>query len=514
MSKIKNLFLPMLLSLCSMVCLFFSACSSDDDSAPTPSLSVPVNHYNVSQNGETLKVSLSTNQTNIYVCVDGYVDWIEFSSITPQSISLSIDKNEELYARTASVIIVAGSLSETITVTQQGGKMLTLSQTEYTISESGGKVYIDTESNFKYEVSVDADWVQEASNTSRAMSKSTIALNVLPNEYYDSREAKITLSDPSSEVRKTLTIIQSQKNAIVLAKNNYEIDKEGGEISFEVGANVDYEIEVGDSWVSHKASRALSYKNVTFVVSPNPKAEERETTISLTNKKLDKEQVIRIKQMAGVSGTIGGHDYVDLGLPSGIKWATCNVGASSPGDEGNYYAWGETTPKSSYDWGSYKWGRESYIYKYFAYPSPIIDGVYYVSGTQDGRSVLEPCDDAASVNWGSPWRMPTDDEINELVYECTWTSSSWGHKPGHKVTGPNGNSIFLPNAGYYESEYGYNHSSLFGLYGYYWSSTLSKTIPNSAYYFLCQRGNAFVSDHGYRLYGYRASGLSVRAVCP
>ena len=484
-------------------------CGSDDDPLPSPSLSVPKSNYNVAQNGETLKVILSTNQTNISVHVDE--NWIHPSLITPQSFSLIVDKNEELYERTASVIIEAGSLSETIYVTQQGGKILTLAKTEYTISDAGGDVYIDTESNFKYKVSTDAYWVQEVSNSSRAISKSRIVLNVLPNEDYDSREAKITLSDPSSDVIKTLTIIQTQKNAIVLAKDFYEIDKDGGEISFEVGANFDYEIKINDSWISQKTSRALSYKNLTFVVSPNQKPAERTTNISLINKDLDVVQMITIKQLA-VSGTIGGHDYVDLGLPSGIKWATCNVGASTSTDRGNYYAWGETSAKETYTWNSYKWGEERRITKYFAYPSPIIGGVKWVSGTQDGRDTLEPSDDAAHVNWGAPWRMPTVTEYSELLKECTWTRTSRnivaGYQipeyivTGYKITGPNGNSIFLPATGFYSPYY----ESPGG--GYYWSSTLSISCPNEAYYlFLGTASHELINGH-------RHTGIPVRAVCP
>ena len=139
------------------------------------------------------------------------------------------------------------------------------------------------------------------------------------------------------------------------------------------------------------------------------------------------------------SGYINGYAYVDLGLPSGLKWATCNVGADSPEDYGDYFAWGETIPKNEYHWSNYQhwidsdgngyWGGDDLI---------LID--YDISGSVQY--------DAARANWGESWRMPTQNEIQELVDNCTWTWTTQGGKDGCKVMGPNGNSIFLPAAGY------------------------------------------------------------------
>ena len=106
--------------------------------------------------------------------------------------------------------------------------------------------------------------------------------------------------------------------------------------------------------------------------------------------------------------TENGHEYVDLGLPSRIKWATCNVGATTPEEYGDYFAWGETEPKDNYDWSTYKWCNESNatMTKYCT------DSSY---GTVDNKTVLELEDDAAYVNWGGNWRMPTKAELDELT---------------------------------------------------------------------------------------------------
>ena len=164
------------------------------------------------------------------------------------------------------------------------------------------------------------------------------------------------------------------------------------------------------------------------------------------------------------------HEWVDLGLPSGTLWATMNVGASSPEDYGDYFAWGETSPKSVYNWSTYKWcnGSETTLTKYCTSSS---------LGTVDNLTELQPEDDAASVNWGSSWRMPTLAQLEELISECTWTWTTRNGVNGMLVTGPNGNSIFLPGAGAFaDNEFGGD-----GLVGYYWSRTIFTSTPSHSY---------------------------------
>ena len=189
------------------------------------------------------------------------------------------------------------------------------------------------------------------------------------------------------------------------------------------------------------------------------------------------------------------HEAVDLGLS--VKWATMNVGANAPEDYGDYFALGETEPKDNYSWETYKWcnGSSSTMTKYCTSSS---------YGTVDNKTVLDLEDDAARANWGGTWRMPTYDEYKELVDKCTTTWTSLNGVQGCKVTGPSGNSIFLPAAGYRDD------SSLYdaGSYGYYWSSSLDTDNPlygwrlyfDSSYFFM----GSYVS---------RCEGRSVRAVC-
>lgn len=198
------------------------------------------------------------------------------------------------------------------------------------------------------------------------------------------------------------------------------------------------------------------------------------------------------------SGTQDGHDYVDLGLPSGTKWATCNVGASKPWEYGGYYAWGETEPKKIYDLSVYMCISE---------------------------------DDAAHANWGGKWRMPTRAQQEELIKECylVWTKSynnsnvkgyivykaKNSDDKGKKISKKNGTPsssyslsdahIFLPAAGYRFS----GSLNYAGSFGSYWSSSLSTGYPDYAWYVNFHSDGVYDSRGDHRCYGQ-----SVRAVCP
>ena len=187
-------------------------------------------------------------------------------------------------------------------------------------------------------------------------------------------------------------------------------------------------------------------------------------------------------------------EYVDLGLS--VKWATCNIGANSPEEYGDYFAWGEIAPKEEYSWSTYKWcnGSETTLTKYCT------DGSY---GTIDNKTQLELSDDAAYANWGNAWRMPTRAEFTELHEQCTWTWTTENGINGYKVTSKsNGNSIFLPVTGLrYES-------SLRGVgdYGYYRSSSMGGKSLGTWIIVI----NA--SEMGMYNDGTRHTGMSVRPV--
>lgn len=199
----------------------------------------------------------------------------------------------------------------------------------------------------------------------------------------------------------------------------------------------------------------------------------------------------------GAGDTAETHEWVDLGLPSGTLWATCNVGANSPEEYGDYFAWGETEPKSNYDWSTYKYcnGSPETMTKYCT-------NIRY--GIVDNKTELEPSDDAATVNWGNDWQMPSLGQVEELTCgsytNISWTTLNGVH--GRKITSKsNGNSIFLPTAGNRRT------TSLggVGISGGYWSRLLDtgRIISAHGLYFS-------TSDNMY--YIGRDCGRSVRPV--
>ena len=186
------------------------------------------------------------------------------------------------------------------------------------------------------------------------------------------------------------------------------------------------------------------------------------------------------------NGTANGHEYVDLGLPSGTLWATCNVGASKPEGYGSYFAWGETKPQSSntYDWSTYKYANGAYdkLTKYCSKSG------YGNNGFTDDLTTLQSGDDPATANWGSGWRMPTKSQWDELLSN---TTNQWTTKNG--VAGrlftskKNGQSVFLPAAGgRWDGELYYAGSN-----GHYWSRSLITDIPCYAWSFSSDYGRIF-----------------------
>lgn len=199
----------------------------------------------------------------------------------------------------------------------------------------------------------------------------------------------------------------------------------------------------------------------------------------------------------------GKYTAVDLGLS--VKWATCNVGAKLPEDNGDYYAWGEVETKTSFSWNNYKWvdmAAQGFT-KYCITSS---------SGKIDKRTILELEDDVAHVKWKGDWRMPTYKEWEELcnTKNCNWKWTTQNGKAGfHIISNKNGNSIFLPAAGYYDEGHLYNDYNDI----YYWSSSLDEAVQNEsarAYGYWRSKNESTLHWRD----GIRYDGKTVRPVCP
>ncbi|MDE6553032.1 MAG: hypothetical protein K2K98_08760 [Muribaculaceae bacterium] len=203
-----------------------------------------------------------------------------------------------------------------------------------------------------------------------------------------------------------------------------------------------------------------------------------------------KETKVRKERKGGaMQGTVNGHKWVDLGLPSGTRWATCNVGAEKPEESGEYYAWGETEPKEEYiDINSLTHRKDTTWL--------INNGII----GKDGKLTKEH--DIATIEWGEPWRMPTDEEFEELIVECDWKFTDYQGTMGYLVTGPNSEKIFIVAAAFKQG----STAEYTNDYGDYWSSTVVPDLIGAA----CSLGYSSKS-YGRRRYA-RFAGRSIRPV--
>ena len=275
-------------------------------------------------------------------------------------------------------------------------------------------------------------------------------------------ELKLT-KQGCAEVKKTIIIEEGE----TLSLN--EKLQTGKEISISTGHSGD-KIYVDGNYVGvSPITSNLSYGSHEIKAERNGKTVSK--TINVSQNGGDSSVKLTFKQEHN------GHEYVDLGLS--VKWATYNVGANKPEDYGDYFAWGETTPKTNYSSDNCKtYGKQM---------SNISGNAQY---------------DAATTNWGGSWRMPTKSEMQELIDKCIWTWTTQNGVNGYKVKGPNGNSIFLPVAGYRDGSSLYNA----GNRGYYWSSTPYESYSNYAYYLSFNSSNHYMNNY------HRDNGQSVRPV--
>ena len=260
-------------------------------------LTVTSSKYEVASKGGNISVEV---KANINFEVEVRADWIKQQTektraLTTSNLNFTIEPNETGDKREGEIIIKSGELSETIKVYQGFEDFITLTKKDFTIPEEGGNVDIEIKSTFNYEVKMlsDVDWITEVQ--SRAVSTHTHHYTVSPNDTYDSREAKIVFYDPKDEnVADTVTIYQLQKDAIVLAQDEYIMEAKGGELDFTVSANVEFKVSVSADWIEQISTRGLIDKRLKFVVKENTSDENRETVITISNDKL--EQHIKVIQ--------------------------------------------------------------------------------------------------------------------------------------------------------------------------------------------------------------------------
>ena len=283
--------------------------------------------------------------------------------------------------------------------------------------------------------------------------------------------------------------------------------------------NITSTTAIGGGNVIDEGSSSVTERGICWGLSSNPTVDGQHSscgtgtgnfTISMTGLTANTNYYVRAYATNSVGTAYGDEisfetgaepqdDWVDLGLPSGLLWAVRNVGASSPEDYGDYFAWAEIQPKSVYNWNTYIYTCGDYddLTKYCN------DSYYGCNGYADNLTVLHASDDAATVNWGSDWRIPTEEEWEELLNHCISVWTMQNGVSGRCFIGSNGNSLFLPAAGY---RWGDDLNQV-GNFGIYWSSSLGTSRPSNAWY--CDFSSGGI---GTNILYDRINGHSVRAV--
>ena len=414
------------------------------------------------------------------------VDWIEispksgFSGLT--TMTIDVNKNTSVASRSAVIRIVNSEyeIEEEILVVQSEfvPELKVNVEKLENISYNGSTEEIRIESNISWEAPFDVDWI-EISPKSGLSGVTTMTINVNKNTSVESRSSVIKIVNSEYGIEEEILVVQSEfvpeLKVNVEKLENISFESSNEEIRIE--SNISWEASVDVDWISISPKSGESgVCTMTIVVGENVLEESRDGVITLKNQEYSLTTEVIIQQL---SHTINGYEYVDLGLPSGLKWATCNVGASSPEEYGDYYAWGEIETKSKYD--------ESNSKTYGKSMSDISGNAMY---------------DVARAKWGGSWRLPTKKELEELESKCTWKWTTQNGKEGYKVTGPNGNSFFLPAAG--RRSWSLLQSA--GECGYYWSSAPDESDDDRTYDLFFDS-----SDH-YVYRSYRDDGQSVRPV--
>lgn len=250
-------------------------------------------------------------------------------------------------------------------------------------------------------------WTSTSNDADYAYCLDYVSSSIGVNAYHGRHEGRIIRPVASKTLVEEVTL---EAPALL------DFDAKGSSQTIEITCNSSWTISTSASWLTFSVSNGYGNGSIVVTASSNNDTTVRTTTITLKAGTLTKS--ISVTQTAKV------HEYVDLGLPSGLKWAKCNIGAENPEDYGYYYQWGETMPNTG--------GRN-----YNVTMSDFSGNVEY---------------DAATANWGGSWRVPTFAEMTELCSNCEWEKTTLNGVDGRKVTGPNGNSIFFPSAGYCEGD--------------------------------------------------------------
>lgn len=257
-------------------------------------LLLTTNKYELSQDGGAIEIEVKANIDYEMEIAESAKDWIteaKTRALTTYKHALTIATNEEVEKREGEIYFKSGDKVETVKIYQEGAEaIIVLSQKEYIVSDTGETISVDIRSNIEYSVQMpDVDWITDEPNT-RGMSSHTLRYTISPNEEYDTRTAEIVFYDNNSDLKEIVKIVQMQKDAIIIAQNEYTIEAKGGNLEFDINTNVDFEVTCSVNWLRQNiATRGLVSKPLSFTIDENTSGEDREGLIVISYGELTQE---------------------------------------------------------------------------------------------------------------------------------------------------------------------------------------------------------------------------------
>ena len=428
-----------------------------------PKAFIPEGYIDYFANGLTFDPMAGEIEVAFHVNVDWHIQLVgrnlsSWFSVEPSSgtaglqiIKFRVTENNTTSNRTGMILLEWDDTTLAEIAVAQEKKVIELMQTEYNVSCEATTIDVSVSTNadfeYGYEI-VNADWVREQQSTTQELMTRNLVFEVDANPSPHPREAKIVFHTADGGITKTLTIVQEGiiPEASILEGSHLRFDYTAGEKEFTFQVNVNWSITIASvfsNWISvDPVSGSPGLHTIKVNVKENLRSGLRSDTLGIRSDTGELLASICVDQEYNSDAVVYA---VDLGLS--VMWATCNVGADSPEDYGGRYAWGETEEKDNYSIGNYKYVNNEDGDDFAAFDE-YIDIGNNIGGTKY---------DVAHVKWGSSWRMPTADEMRELVSKCSWTWERRNGVDGYIVRGNNGRSIFLPTE---------NHTD------YYWSETI------------------------------------------
>ena len=270
-------------------------------------LTVTASSFEVMAEGGEVAVEVKANIDFEYAIEESAEEWVEYKTtraLKSSTLVFDVKKNDDAEKREAKIHIKSGNLIETITIYQAGAEpTIVVSQNEYIVAAAGETIAVEVASNVDVAVELpsNVDWISE--NTTRGVSTNTYYFDIEPSEEYDQRTADIKFTNKANNLSETVKIVQTQKDAIVLAQSEYSVPSEGGDYEVEILHNIDYDIDINVSWIQLNETRALEQETLVFTIEGNGGSERRTGSVTFTSKDENIKQTITFNQNKN-SGTI------------------------------------------------------------------------------------------------------------------------------------------------------------------------------------------------------------------